>query len=49
MIATALEETPQEIDLWVKQQAGQSQFARLASEDVVLEVVSSLIRKLRDQ
>lgn len=49
IVATALEDAPQEIDLWVKQQAEQSQFARLPSEDVVLEVVSGLIRKLRDQ
>lgn len=49
MVATALEESPDNNDFWVRQQAEQSQFPRLPEEEVVLEVVSSLIRKLQDQ
>ena len=49
MIATALEESPKDTDLWIRQQAELSQFSRLPAEEVVLEVISNLIRKLQDQ
>lgn len=48
MVATALEDSPRKLDLWIIQQAEQSQFPNLNSEDVVLDVIQELIRGLRD-
>ena len=48
VVATALEDSPRKLGLWLRQQAEQSQFPTLSSEDVVLEVIQDLIREFRD-
>lgn len=48
IVAAALERSPQKLDLWVRQKASQSQFRRLDTEDVVLDVVRVIIRDLKN-
>lgn len=48
IVATALEQSPKKFDLWLQQQVEQSQFPELADEDVVLDVVKAIVRKLRE-
>lgn len=48
MVATALEDSPRKLELWLRQQAEQSQFPTLSSEDVVLDVIQNLIREFRN-
>lgn len=49
IVAAALERSPRKLDLWVRQKAEQSQFIRLETEDVVLDVVRRIIRDLKNQ
>ncbi|MCR9198088.1 MAG: hypothetical protein NXI04_05565 [Planctomycetaceae bacterium] len=49
IVAAALERSPRKLDLWVRQKAEQSQFIRLDTEDVVLDVVRKIIRDLKNQ
>ena len=47
LVATALEQSPPKFDIWLQQQVEQSQFPELADEDVVLDVVKAIVRKMR--
>lgn len=48
MISAALERSPRQLDLWVRQRAAQSQFLGLEKDDVVLNITQEIIRDFKN-